>query len=489
MALIKDTKAMYEQCSLQKASVLAMQLLLSTVCWYLWQRPGLAQLEPLPAESTSEDSTSEGFSEEIAPLTPSALPTNEDPALLDADVIPSDVVPGAEEPTVERLDLRPTLDDLDPRIRTESTSESVKNDFDQYRLGPGDGVFVSVQRFPDLSFQATLDQQGNVILPIEGAVSLEGLTLNEAENRVRAVYNQYVVLSEVRSLGLVNDLQGLPYQVAESELNQRIGSSYQALRANNPRQYGVPDVTLTLTAQRGVEVIMLGEIERPGLYPLATPRVTAALLAAGGVSSTADLREIRIQRRLSDNRVIEKTLDLYTPVRDGVPLPEERLENGDVVIVSRLDPAQAYDYDVNFVSRSTLAQPEILIRVVNYPRGAVGGQRLPNGSTFADALVGNAVRGGNGVGLPLNQANLRSVALVRFDPEQGETIVTKLNAKDAIYGDPTQNPPLRDNDVIVVGRNFIDRITFAIDTITQPFQDVLSFLLFFDGIFDNDLFN
>ena len=93
--------------------------------------------------------------------------------------------------------------------------------------------------------------------------------------------------------------------------------------------------------------------------------------------------------------------------------------------------------------------------------------RLPNGSTFVDAIVGNSVRGGNGIGLPLNQANLRSVALVRFDPEQGKAIVTKLNAKDAIYGDPTQNPPLRDNDVIVVGRNFINRITFAIDTITR----------------------
>ena len=111
------------------------------------------------------------------------------------------------------------------------------------------------------------------------------------------------------------------------------------------------------------------------------------------------------------------------------------------------------------------------------------------GSTFVDALVGNAARGGNGVGLPLNQANLRSVALIRFDPEQGETVVTKLNAKDAIHGDPTQNPPLRDNDVIVVGRNFINRITFAIDTVTRPFQDVLSFVLFFDRFFDDDLFN
>ena len=449
--------------------LLVGQLLLSVVLWNLCQVPVKAQLEPLPAEEASEEESAA-----------QADAVDDEGQLLNED--------GPELPSVERLERRPTLEDLDPRIRTGTTPRTVENAFEQYRLGPGDGIFVSVQRFPDLSFQATLDQQGNVILPIEGAVSLEGLTLNQAENRIRAVYNQYVVLTEVRSIGLAEVLQGLPYQVAETEINSRILPNYQTLRSENPRQYRAPDVTLTLTAQRGVEVVMLGEIERPGLYPLEVPRLTAALLAAGGARSTADLREVRIQRRLPDSNVIEKTVDLYTPIRDGEPLPEERLENGDVVIIARLDPAQAHDYDVNFVTRSTLAQPNILVRVINYPAGVAGGRLIPNGSTFADALVGDSVRGGDGIGLPLNQANLRSVALIRFDPEEGKPIITKLNAKDAIYGDPTQNPPLRDNDVIVVGRNFINRITFAIDTITQPFQDVLSFLLFFDGVFNTDFF-
>lgn len=488
MALIEATKALFKRSFFAgKARSLSVQILCSILYLSFYPVPSAAQLEVLTPNSNNVRENSE----ETTPETPNStlLEPNELGPVENRDQRPDRERRSPDDSTVELLDLRPILDDLDPRIRTGSTPAPVENAFEKYRLGPGDGIFVSVQRFPDLSFQATLDQQGNVILPIEGAIALEGLTLNQAENRIRAVYNQYVVLSEIRSIGLANALRGLPYQVAEIEINRRILSSYQSLRASNPRQYRVPDVTLTLTAQRGVEVTMLGEIERPGLYPLAVPRVTAALVAAGGARSTADLREIRIQRRLPNNRVIEKTVDLYTPIRDGLPLPEERLENGDIVIFSRLDPAQSYNYDVNFVSRSTLAQPDILIRVVNYPAGGVGGQRLPNGSTFVDALVGDAVRGGNGIGLPLDQANLRSVALIRFDPEQGEAVVTKLNAKDAIYGDPTQNPPLRDNDVIVIGRTFINRITFALDTITRPFQDILSFLLFFDGIFNQNLFN
>ena len=489
MVPIKNTKA--SQANAWKKSVVQLsgRLLLSSVCWCLLLGPSLAQddsttpsLEELPPADSPE-------ARELS--VPFEVP---DPGSLPEEGVLPEADPGESAlPTVELPAQRPTLEDLDPRINEPSALDPNDNDFDQYRLGPGDGIFVSVQRFPDLAFQATLDQQGNVIVPIEGAVPLEGLTLNEAENRIRAVYNQYVVLAEMRSIyavypNLARQIEGRSYRQAEVVLNNSL-PSYQTLRAANPQAYRVPDVTLALTAQRGVEVIMLGEIERPGLYPLAVPRVTAALLAAGGASSTADLREIRIQRRLASGEVIEKTVDLYTPVRDGASLPEERLENGDVVIISRLDPAQAYDYDVNLVSRSTLAQPEILVRLINYPAGGAGGQRVPNGSTFVDAIVGNSVRGGNGIGLPLNQANLRSVALVRFDPEQGKAIVTKLNAKDAIYGDPTQNPPLRDNDVIVVGRNFINRITFAIDTITQPFQDALSFILFFDGIVNGDFFN
>ena len=443
-------------------------------------RPVSAQLPTLP-----EDESQPGQpASDVQIITPPAgtprpisIPVEDEPAAVDDGAVP----------TVERSNQRPTLEDLDPRILTGPGPDADDRIFQAYRLGPGDSIFVSVQRFPDLAFQATLDQQGNVIVPIEGAVPLEGLTLNQAENRLRAVYNQYVVLSEVRSVGLGDSLRGIPYPVAENELNARIPAGYQILRTQNPGRYGAPDVTITLTAQRGVEVLMLGEIERPGLYPLPIPRVTAALLAAGGVSSEADLRAVRIQRQLTGpggSRVVEKTVDLYTPLREGVPLEATQLEDGDVLIIPRLDPGEVYDYDVNLVSRSTLAQPQIIVRVLDYPTGVLRGVAVPNGSTFVDAVAGNTLQQGGGIGVSLNEANLRSVGLVRFDPEQGKPVVLKLNVKEAVYGDPTQNPPLRNNDVIVVGRNLLNRITYAIDVATRPFRDVLGFLLFFENISD-----
>ncbi|NES73939.1 MAG: polysaccharide export protein, partial [Okeania sp. SIO2D1] len=45
--------------------------------------------------------------------------------------------------------------------------------------------------------------------------------------------------------------------------------------------------------------------------------------------------------------------------------------------------------------------------------------------------------------------------------------------------------PLQDNDVIVVGRTLIAKLTNALNVFTQPFRDVLGFLLFFDSLADS----
>ena len=71
---------------------------------------------------------------------------------------------------------------------------------------------------------------------------------------------------------------------------------------------------------------------------------------------------------------------------------------------------------------------------------------------------------------------------MRFDPEQGKAITRTLDARKALAGDISQNVPLQENDVIVVGRNLVARITYALGTFTQPFRDVLGFLLFFDEL-------
>lgn len=299
--------------------------------------------------------------------------------------------------------------------------------FNLYRLGAGDAVGVVVQRFPDLNFQAVIDQDGNITTPLLGKVALQGLTIDQAQEKVRQGVNRYVI---------------------------------------------DPIVLLALTNQRPVLVTLTGEISRPGVYPVPAPsRISSALLSAGGATQTADLRSVIVRRTLNDGSTLEEKLDLVSPLKNGTALPDLRLQDGDVVVVSKLEPGADKDYDRGLVARSTLVKPQISVRVLSYARGGLGNVVLPSGSTFLDALTAAAVSP--------DASDLRRIALIRFDPIQQKAVSREIDGKKVIMGDLAQNLALEDNDVIVVGRNLVGRVTYALNVFTQPFRDVLGFLLFF----------
>ncbi|MEM6449042.1 MAG: polysaccharide biosynthesis/export family protein [Cyanobacteria bacterium P01_D01_bin.105] len=412
--------------------------------------------------SSQPDALSEGLPSEA--LSSEGLPSLHVNESSDGSAPKDLVAPAISRPTsrsgviADDAFLEPTVDiNRVPRyprdlIPTDTPIEpsQLSNDFDGYYLGPGDSIFISVQRYPELSFQATLDLQGNVVLPIEGAISLKGLTLAQARRKVLSLYSRYVTF--------------------EADSNR--------------------EISLTLVAQRSVEVTILGAVQRPGFYPLQNPTVATALLTAGGATRTSDLRAIQIQRRIpvgngSDSGFVEErvNVDLFTPLKEGSALPDVRLEDGDVMLVAELEPDEFGAYDRNLVARSTLAQPIINVRFLNYAggRGGLGTLNLNNGSTFLDAV--------SLLGVNPDAANLREVALIRYDPETGRAVTISVDANMAIRGDITQNPTLEDSDVIVVGRNLIGRLSFALQTITRPFRDVGGFLNFFDNLVDDNIFS
>ncbi|NJO78971.1 MAG: polysaccharide export protein [Cyanobacteria bacterium RM1_2_2] len=333
---------------------------------------------------------------------------------------------------------RELLEDARRRLQPDSqpfVGNTASDAFDAYRLGPGDSLFINVLRFPDLSFQNTIDLEGNMLVPLVGALTLEGLTIAEAREQIRLALDRFIV---------------------------------------------EPQVDVILVAQRPVQVTILGEVVRPGLYPLGAPQLSVALVTAGGATTLADLRTVRVRRQLSDGSLAEKDIDLFTPLRDATAVPDLQLTDGDTIIVPTLTANQGYDR--NLISRSTLAQPQINIRVLNYgvangAGGTLGSLVLPNGSTFADALTA--------VSLDLANADTRDIALIRFDVQQGKAVSQELDGKKAILGDQSQNPLLENNDVIVVGRTLVARITYALNTFTQPFRDILGFILFFQSLVDS----
>ncbi len=354
-----------------------------------------------------------------------------------------------------------------------------------YRLGQGDAISVVVQRFPDLSFQAAINLEGNVIVPLLGTVPLQGLSLAEAQEKIRLLLNRYLI-NPVIVLSLTAQHQDLSFQGAISPEGNvtlpQVGNvslkglsleeAQEKIRLALSRIVVNPIVVMSLATARPVQVTISGEVFRPGIYAIAssTPRIVDALQVAGGSTMIADLRQVQVRRRLVDGSMVSQTLDLYAALQNGSSPPNLRLQDGDAVIFPRREVGTDDGYDRNLVARSTLAIQQIKIRVLNYAAGGISNQTLPNGSTFVDALGG----------INLDTANIRDIALVRFDPERGQAVTQKLDGKRALGGDMSQNVALQDNDVIVVGRNLIGKLTNLLNTITQPFFNVQSFLNFFN---------
>jgi polysaccharide biosynthesis/export protein len=320
------------------------------------------------------------------------------------------------------------VDETDPSAN-ERQSEV---EFDRYRLGPGDSVFVNVLRFSDLSFQGTLDSSGNVLVPLVGVMNFQGITVEQAREQIRVALDRYII---------------------------------------------DPQVDVVLIAQRPVQVTVLGEVVRPGLYPLPAPQLSTAIISAGGSTGFADLRTVRIRRSLPNGATVEHDFDLFTPLQEADTIPDVQLADGDIIIVPTLTDEDRETYDRTLIARSTLAQPQINVRYLNYAAGkggVISNLALPNGSSFVDAIA--AISPG------LDTADIHNIALIRFDVQQGQAVAQELDGKDAFMGDTSQNPMLENNDVIVIGRNLVARITYFLNTFTQPFRDILGFLLFFDSL-------
>lgn len=312
--------------------------------------------------------------------------------------------------------------------------------FNTYRLDFGDSISVTVERFPEFNFSAVLDGEGNILVPLLGRMSAKGLTLEEVETKV------------------------------SYELGRRF------LQEN-------PQVFAFLGGQRPVNLTVIGEVFKPGYYNigLGTP-ISAVLAIAGGSTKDADLRSIVIKRTLIDGTVIEEKLDLYNPLIQGKKEPNIRLQAGDTVIVSKLEVGQDRDYDQVFVSRTTLPQQGITVRIVSplQPAGvALRNVILPNGSTFLDAVAQ----------LPQFSPLItkEDVTLMRFDPEAGKVVTQTLNVVKTIEnGDITQNVPLRDGDVIIVSRTLLGKFLAGIRVLTQPIRDIFGFTNFIENTFDNN---
>ena len=158
-----------------------------------------------------------------------------------------------------------------------------------YRLGPGDAVFVDIYGASQKSIQATVTPDGTIVLEGFGPVDVSGLTVAQANARLKAT----------------------------------LGSRYSSSK-----------VRLTVGQTKTIMVNVMGEVKAPGTYTLsAFASVFHALYMAGGTNDIGTLRNIKVYR----NNKLVTTVDIYDYILNGKLTGNVRLADNDVIVVGPYD--------------------------------------------------------------------------------------------------------------------------------------------------------
>ncbi|HEY3676292.1 MAG TPA: polysaccharide biosynthesis/export family protein, partial [Candidatus Tumulicola sp.] len=244
-----------------------------------------------------------------------------------------------------------------------------------YVIHPGDVLAVSVYGETTLSQSVTVLPDGSADLPLIGRVRFGGLTTDGSERMLAQKLAAYI---------------------------------------------RKPMVTVEVTTQGQINVLMLGDVKAPGKYSLRSGgKLSDAIAAAGGLDSTlvGPLPVARVQSGSGSTQ----TASLEKLLREGDTSQDYALADNSVVYVQSRDPIAIE-----------------IVGAVDHP----GDVELHAGDRLSVAIA----KAGNSVNA---QADLNHIFITRTTP--AGTTSQEINLYDALqHGQLASDPRLQNGDVVYV---------------------------------------
>jgi len=175
-----------------------------------------------------------------------------------------------------------------PDVR--SAPSVAPEDVSKMKLMPGSMVDIHVFEEPDLDGAYRLDDHGNIGLPLAGSIHLESMTLRQAEDAVGAKLVTAQILN-------------------------------------------APHVVINLDEYSAQNIVVMGEVNSPGRYPVLGPRkLMDVLTMAGGQTALAgsEIVVYRVGQPPETTQVIHYGRDVNDPAALNVAI-----DPGDTVLVKR----------------------------------------------------------------------------------------------------------------------------------------------------------
>ncbi len=305
---------------------------------------------------------------------------------------------------------------------------------DLYVLGPGDALqltFTDPSASP-IGGPVVILPDGTSTLSLLGSVQLTGLTIGQATRWLTSLYAKQLVR---------------------------------------------PELILSLTGPRPVKVTIIGEVGRPGLYPLSsysTP--VSAIQTAGGVTLNADIRKVLLRRLAGpDGSQKQTVLDLAQVFQAGNQRQNPILFDGDTIVIARTE--ELIPEEILQIGATNLAPATITVSVIGEVRSP-GNLSMPANTPLAEAIF----RAG---GAENWRANKNDIELVRLN-RNGTSTREVFSYRDGIGVSKGLNPPLRDRDTIIVNRTFYAEALDVLNQVVVPLSQAASSYYLFRDTFNGN---
>ncbi|HKW13113.1 MAG TPA: polysaccharide biosynthesis/export family protein [Candidatus Krumholzibacteria bacterium] len=199
---------------------------------------------------------------------------------------------------------------INPGVARAQTTQPNKTDNSagtlgaDYRVGPGDHIYVSVPQRPDLNRQLTVGEDGNVNLPLVGNVQVKGLSKSEIEAKLLSALREYYP--------------------------------------------SVNHVDINVSQALSNVVFVAGEVRFPGKYsfPEQSVNLWEAIREAGGANTGANLSSVRVVQDRSRGGE-SQLVDVQAAIENGTVQNLPILRPGDTVIVPGADELYTGSSGVN----------------------------------------------------------------------------------------------------------------------------------------------
>jgi len=199
---------------------------------------------------------------------------------------------------------------------------------EDYQLGPGDQVFIDIYGQSESYYEAEVNPDGNILLENIGPVSISGLTVSQAKQRVR----------------------------------ERMSKTYKGLAGADPDTY----LSFSLGQLRTIKVSIVGSVQIPGTYNMSSmSTVFNALYTAGGIRENGTLREIKVFRKSK----LVTVVDVYDFIINGNSQKNILLKNDDVIIIGPYTNRVTLKGAVKTPGRFELNGSESLKTLLSYSGG------------------------------------------------------------------------------------------------------------------------